>query len=61
MAVFSERNDRPLVTKSCVKTSRRQGNLSKTLDEFMTKNKITVKIDSTGTPQMIVSEIQDGK
>ena len=24
-------------------------------------NKITVKIDSTGTPQMIVSEIQDGK
>ncbi len=61
MAVFSERNDRPFVTKSVVKTSRRQGEHSKALNEFMSRNKITVKMNSSGTPQVIVKEINDGK
>lgn len=61
MAVFSERNDTPFVTKSPVKTSRIQGSYSKSLHSFMSNNIITVKIDSSGTPHITSKENKNGK
>ena len=47
MAVYSERNDAPFVTKSIVKTTRKQGEFSKQLSKFMSENEISVRINDS--------------
>lgn len=54
---FSIRNNRPILIKDSVKTIRRQGNYSKAVSDFMNNNIVTVKIDSSGKPNIIIKSI----
>lgn len=54
---FSIRNDRPILIKGFVKTVRKQGNHSKAVSDFMNNNIVTVKIDSSGKPNIIIKSI----
>ena len=60
MAVFSVRNDQPFITKSHVKTKRNPSDYSKSIQGFMNSNRVTVKIDSSGTPHVIARKTNKG-
>lgn len=47
MAIYSERNDAPFVTKSIVKIARKQGEFSKQLSKFMSENEISVRVNDS--------------
>lgn len=60
MAVYSLRDERPIVVKQEVKTGRKQGQHSKEVQKFVQSHTISVKLDSSGRPIIIAKEAING-